>query len=134
MIISFEGLSKTVRGYISLGTAKVFTTVIFPINVSFLWFHLFRQLLKSLSFGIRLFSSNLDFSLENTIPNVFADSEVHSNFKFFNLLAYLNEPSFKIMVLLTFNRKPDINLKLSSIYINFFKRFQRCLGVSFLCC
>ena len=81
MIISSEGLSKIVRGYISLGKAKVFMTVIFPINVSFLWFQLFRQLIKSSSFGIRLFSSNLDFSLENTIPNVFADSEVHSNFK-----------------------------------------------------
>ena len=70
VIISSERLSKTVRGYISLGRANVFTTVTFPINVSFLWFHRFRQLEKSLSFGIRLFSSNLDFSLENTIPNV----------------------------------------------------------------
>ena len=82
LIICTGGLSRTVSGYMSFGRAKVITTVTFPINDSFLCFHRFKQLTKSLSFGSKLFSINLSFSLENIIPNVFADSEVHSNRRF----------------------------------------------------
>ena len=80
--ISRVGLFKTVNGLISFGKAKVFTTEIFPIKDSFLWFQRLRQFTKSLSFGIRLFSINFCLPLEKIIPYVLAELEVHiiSNF------------------------------------------------------
>ena len=38
------------------------------------------QFIKSFSFGNLVIFNQFRCSLENTIPDVFADSEVHSNF------------------------------------------------------
>ena len=55
-IICLVGSGKTVKGYINFGSANVFTTVMLPINVSFLWLQRFKQLLNSHNFGRRLYS------------------------------------------------------------------------------
>ena len=94
------GSNNTVKGYISFGKAKVLITVILPIKVNFLCCHRFKQFVKSFSFGYRFCSCIFLLSAKNTIPKVFADSDVHKKFKCFkySTVVFLKDPIRRTVV------------------------------------
>ena len=78
----------------------------------------FQAILNSVTLGIKLFFIIFVLSLENTIPKVLADPEVHKNFICLQwcIIVTFREPIRKTMVLFTLSFKPYICLNSPNIF------------------